>query len=556
VTVATNMAGRGTDIVLGGNPEMIARLEILQSASEQLQRDLPALEKAIADATEQYVARCNQEREEVLAAGGLHILGTERHESRRVDNQLRGRSGRQGDPGSSRFYLSLEDDLMRIFAGERIQGLMGRLGMEEGVPIEHKWVTRAVENAQTKVEQRNFDIRKHLLEYDDVMNQQRKSVYALRRQVLRGQYRTEPTEEQRKKGVESERMVKQVDPILAEEADPRLEELIKECASEPLSEDASPDERAIWIEQALGREINDLKQLDTQQLEQKIYIYFGCQVDLARYATEPAKALEYLRQEVPMSLTEQRERLFDLLDEIIGTMVEHACPLKKHYEDWNIDGLIKAYEEQFGISATGIEKIIDSQEMAAKLFRDAEAVLKRREQEIGRLLYLRLFRNFYLQDIDNQWLEHLQDMDSLREGIGLRGYGQRDPKKEYQKEGFSLFLDLMQNVKAGVVHKMFHFRLESEDEVARLEEQRRRRVEAQQQRIRMSHMDATGEGLGEEGAGGRGRRPRRGGYRQQTVRRDKPKVRRNDPCPCGSGKKYKNCCLRSDQAQQSADISG
>jgi len=556
VTVATNMAGRGTDIVLGGNPEMIARLEVIQSASEELHSDLPALEKAIADATDQYVARCNQERDEVLAAGGLHILGTERHESRRVDNQLRGRGGRQGDPGSSRFYLSLEDDLMRIFAGERIQALMGRLGMEEGIPIEHRLVTRAVENAQTKVEERNFDIRKHLLEYDDVMNQQRKSVYALRRQVLKGQYRTEPTEEQRNKGVESERIVKQADPTLAEEADSRLVDLIKIFASDPLSRDATPEERAIWREQALDREISDLEKLATQPLEQQIYVDFGCQVELTRYAKEPIKALEHLRQEVPMSLTEQRERLFDLLDEIIGTMVEHACPPKKHYEDWDIDGLINAYEEQFGISATGLEKIIDAQEMATKLFRDAEAVMKRRELEIGRLLYLRLFRNFYLQDIDNQWLEHLQDMDGLREGIGLRGYGQRDPKKEYQKEGFALFLDLMENVKAGVVHKMFHFRLESEDEVERLEEQRRRRVEAQQQRIRMSHADATGEGLEGEGAGGKGKRPRGGGYRPQTVRRDKPKVGRNDPCWCGSGKKYKQCHLRSDQAQQSAEING
>ncbi|MBN1656214.1 MAG: preprotein translocase subunit SecA [Deltaproteobacteria bacterium] len=554
VTVATNMAGRGTDIVLGGNPEMIARLEVLQNASDELRDDPAALEKAVSEATEQYVAKCNQERQEVLSAGGLHILGTERHESRRVDNQLRGRSGRQGDPGSSRFYLSLEDDLMRIFAGERIQALMGRLGMEDGIPIEHKWVTRAVENAQTKVEQRNFDIRKHLLEYDDVMNQQRKSVYALRRQVLKGQYRTEPTEEERKKGVESEPLVKEIDPSLAREAEPRLEELIKIFASEPPARESSPEERAIWRDRVSSQEIGDLKQLATQPLEQQVYIDFGCQVDLARYAKEPAKALEHLRQEVPMSLSEQRERLLDLLDEIIGTMVEHACPPRKHFEDWNIDGLIKAYEEQFGISATGVEKIIDSRELAAKLFQDAEAVLKRREKEIGRLLYLRLFRNFYLQDIDNQWLEHLQDMDSLREGIGLRGYGQRDPKKEYQKEGFSLFLDLMQNVKAGVIHKMYHFRLEHEDEIERLEEQRRRRAEAQQQRIRMSHADAAEEGLGEAGDGRRARRRAGGGMKPQTVRRDKPKVGRNDPCWCGSGKKYKQCHLRSDQMQQNADL--
>jgi preprotein translocase subunit SecA len=195
------MAGRGTDIVLGGNPEMLARYEVLQAADEALRNDPEALAKAVEDATVHYKQRCEEEKKEVLAAGGLHILGTERHESRRIDNQLRGRGGRQGDPGSSRFYLSLEDDLMRIFAGDRIQVLMDRLGMEEDIPIEHKWVTKAVENAQTKVEQRNFDVRKHLLEYDDVMNQQRKSVYALRKQVLQGQYRTVLNEVERKRGV-------------------------------------------------------------------------------------------------------------------------------------------------------------------------------------------------------------------------------------------------------------------------------------------------------------------------------------------------------------------
>jgi preprotein translocase subunit SecA len=196
VTVATNMAGRGTDILLGGNPEMIARFEVMQSATPEMLEDRAAIDQAVAELTQRYKDTCEIEKKEVLAAGGLHILGTERHESRRIDNQLRGRGGRQGDPGSSRFYLSLEDDLMRIFAGDRIQLLMDRLGMEEDVPIEHKWVTKAVENAQTKVEQRNFDIRKNMLEYDDVMNQQRKSVYALRRQVLSGQYRRETTKDE------------------------------------------------------------------------------------------------------------------------------------------------------------------------------------------------------------------------------------------------------------------------------------------------------------------------------------------------------------------------
>jgi preprotein translocase subunit SecA len=185
VTVATNMAGRGTDIILGGNAEMLAKAEMLLGHKDP---SAPEHEEEFKALVERYTARCEAERAEVVEAGGLHIIGTERHESRRIDNQLRGRAGRQGDPGSSRFFLSLEDDLMRIFAGERVQGIMDRLGMEEDVPIEHPWVTRSVENAQRKVEARNFDIRKNVLEYDDVMNQQRKSVYKMRREVLEGRY--------------------------------------------------------------------------------------------------------------------------------------------------------------------------------------------------------------------------------------------------------------------------------------------------------------------------------------------------------------------------------
>src|SRR5256885_7740818 len=183
VTIATNMAGRGTDILLGGNPEMLARYEVLQSAGEELHNDPDAFDKVIKEATGRFRATCEIERKEVLAQGGVHILGTERHESRRIDNQLRGRGGRQGDPGSSRFYLALEDDLMRIFGSDRISGLMQRLGMEEGVPIEHGMVSKAIERAQKQVEGQNFSVRKHLLEYDDVMNKQRENVYALRRQI-------------------------------------------------------------------------------------------------------------------------------------------------------------------------------------------------------------------------------------------------------------------------------------------------------------------------------------------------------------------------------------
>jgi preprotein translocase subunit SecA len=579
VTVATNMAGRGTDIVLGGNPEMLARYEVLTSADDELRADQEAFDRAVAEATERHVAECEEQKKKVLDIGGLYIIGTERHESRRIDNQLRGRGGRQGDPGASRFYLSLEDDLMRIFAGDRIQTLMDRLGMEEDVPIEHRWVTRAVENAQTKVEQRNFDIRKNMLEYDDVMNQQRKSVYALRKQVLSGQYQTEPTEAEREKGAKAEPMVKQSDPHFREAVAAPLESFVKLSGAEPLQRGASEEEQEAWKKKALDADINFLERINYLQLEQAVYVNFGCKTELRQYREDPKGALAFLQEEVALSLTAQKERLLDLTDEVVSMMVEHGCPPKKHFEDWDVDGLEKAYEETLGIEASGIGQATTTEEVAQKLYADAEAVMLKREKEVGDLLFLRLFRSFFLKEIDDQWLEHLQAMDSLRDGIGLRGYGQRDPKKEYQKEGFNLFLELLHNIKGSVVNKMFHFVIEREDEVERLEEERRKRLEARQQRARASHADASAAGAaaqgqqaqpGQPGAGqpqqpaaaSRRQRRRAAAMGQQiapeqqpeaqaqpaTVKRDKPKLGRNDPCWCGSGKKYKSCHLRSDEA--------
>jgi preprotein translocase subunit SecA len=578
VTIATNMAGRGTDILLGGNAEMLARYDVMSSASEELRADAVGIEAAIKEATDRYKLICETEKKEVIAQGGLHILGTERHESRRIDNQLRGRGGRQGDPGSSRFYLSLEDDLMRIFAGERIQVLMDRLGMEEDIPIEHKWVTKAVENAQTKVEQRNFDIRKNMLEYDDVMNQQRKSVYALRRQVLSGQYRVEPSKEEADRGVLPQPLVAEPDAHYVELVSPVLENLIKMSSAPPPVGEPTQELQQAWRQQALATSLSAIPVVGYAHLEQVLYVNFGCKTDLREFRNDAPGCFEHLKRVVPLSLTEQRERLLDLVDEVIGTMVEHACPAKKHFEDWDLDGLARAYREMFGIEATGVEKVIDQQEAAEKLYADADAVLKKRALEVGEMTYLRVLRNFYLQEIDNQWLEHLQNMEGLRDGIGLRGYGQRDPKKEYQKEGFDLFLELMQNVKASVVQKMYHFVIEREDEVERLEAERRRRVEARQQRMQASHAAAAAagaepaeadaeDGEGAAAAGGAAGAPSRRARRRmaamgqpletpaaapkpQTVKRDKPKVGRNDPCWCGSGKKYKNCHLRSDEEAQ------
>jgi preprotein translocase subunit SecA len=478
---------------------------------------------------------------------------------------MRGRGGRQGDPGSSRFYLSLEDDLMRIFAGDRIQVMMDRLGMEEDVPIEHPWVTKAVENAQTKVEQRNFDIRKHMLDYDDVMNQQRKSVYALRKQVLSGQYRTEPTKDERERGIVPPPRVEKADDRYLQLVSPPLESFIKLSAAAPLPRDATPEQQVAWRDAALAQKVDDLKQINTAQLEQAVYVNFGCQTELREFREKPRACLEALKTIVAMSLTEQRERLLDLNDEVVGTMVGHACPQNKHFEDWDLKGLAKAFEDAFAISGTGIESMINSQEIAHKLYDDAEAVRQKREREVGDLVYLRVFREFFLQEIDNQWLEHLQNMDALRDGIGLRGYGQRDPKKEYQKEGFELFLELMQNIKASVVHKMFHFRIEREDDVQRIAEERRRKLEARTKSIQATHAEvsATGAAAAEAetdgpqqakgAAAARGSRPAQAAPVEKpvTVKRERPKVGRNDPCWCGSGKKYKSCHLKEDTAAAS-----
>lgn len=533
VTVATNMAGRGTDILLGGNPEMLARLHVLETATPELKADRTALDQAIHEATEKLRASCEEEKREVLAAGGLHILGTERHESRRIDNQLRGRGGRQGDPGSSRFYLSLEDDLMRIFGGERMQTFMDRMGMEENVPIEHRWVTKAVENAQRKVEERNFDVRKHMLEYDDVMNQQRKSVYTLRRQILEGKYRVVP--------VPTEKNPEPAPVPVVEKADPKLQARV-----EPIVEDMLRHHQSANAENQGGATASGaLSPVVVQALEHDVYHFFGCAVSLAEQQGDREKIARQLNQEISLSLTEQRERLLDLVDEINGVLVERTCPANKHAEDWDLESLTASFREQFGIEATGIDKIHDVQALAEKLYSDAEAVLLKKEEEFGPENYLRIFRTFYLQEIDKQWIEHLQAMENLRDGIGLRGYGQRDPKKEYKREGYELFVQMSEGVKALVITNMFRVVRLQEEDVERLEAQRRKQLEAQAKRIQMSHPDSVGEEL-KSGPSSAGRRPgaplaSQPPRAQAPVRRERPKIGRNDPCWCGSGKKYKAC---------------
>ena len=414
VTLSTNMAGRGTDIVLGGNAEMMLRARGLDPKDPEHVEEHAQLE-----------ARCAEEHADVVAAGGLHVLGTERHESRRIDNQLRGRSGRQGDPGSSRFYLSLEDDLMRIFGSDRIAPLMGRLGMEEGEPIEHKMVSRAIERAQGKVEAKNFDVRKHLLEYDDVMNRQREAIYTWRLDVLSkedllGDYRE-----------------------MAEE----IAEQIVEMMVPPKGE------------------------ADLEGLANMAELHFGIRVELKQ---APFDAEDVDPEEV-------REKLFALVQEKLEEKVKMFADLETKVPDLNPPSF--------------------------------EAVA----------------RAFLMESIDSQWKDHLLGMDHLREGVGLRGYGGKDPKREYQTEGFAMFVDMNHRIRASAVEKLFKviYEVPSEDRYRELQahlaaqEARRRQ---QEDRLRAQHPSSA-----DSQAAGR------------TVVREGRKVGRNEPCPCGSGKKYKKC---------------
>jgi len=395
VTIATNMAGRGTDIVLGGNPEGLTRqaLKGKEHTKEEWDKTL-----------EQFKSLCAGERDKVVEAGGLHILGTERHESRRIDNQLRGRSGRQGDPGSSRFYLSLQDDLLRIFGSDRISGLMNKLGMEEDIPIEHRMVSRAIENAQKKVEAHNFEMRKHILEYDDVMNQQRKVIYEQRRQILAG---------------------------------------------------------------------------------------------------------EDLKEEV-QGLAE------DMLDGIVG----FYCPENAYPETWDITGLKDALAAKFSYRLTDD---IDPQSLSREEFREKlwESIKKSyddKEQEIGAELMRHLEKVFMLQAVDHQWKDHLLAMDHLKEGIGLRGYGQKDPLIEYKKEGFEMFEEMKLRIVETTVENLFRIKAAAKEQGEQIERRQRRQIE---------NLSFVGAGAAAPA-------------KAEPVHAGQ-KVGRNDPCPCGSGLKYKKC---------------
>ena len=520
ITVSTNMAGRGTDIILGGNPEMIVKAKYKQEGREPDEDPEEFKRLVIAKRKE-----CEAEHEKIVEMGGLYIVGTERHESRRIDNQLRGRSGRQGDPGRSRFYLSLEDDLMRIFAGDRVKNLMERMGMPDGEPIEHPWVTKSVENAQKKVEERNFDIRKHLLEYDDVMSAQRQTVYLLRQQLLVGRYQPEEVDDEGKPTLGKYRKIPLMDGIV-DQVRPDLGMLIGMFCEDPIvphGPDGKP--REITREQFEQAK----KVVEGESLLKEIYSRWGVRIELERRHEEVLRLYDECLELIPQALSEQRERCLDLIDRIIGAMVEDSCPASRVPDEWDWSGIFEGFQQHFGVALEDeIADHSDRETLARDLYDQAEAAFLKREQQLGMELTLRLFRHLYLEELDRAWVEHLTDMDHLRDGIGLRGYGQRDPKQEYKKEGYNMFVTMMAGVSSNVVTKVMTAQLRQQaaaDVVDEMElEQLQRQVKAMQQATARH-----GEKAQPASSPGLPAAPR------------EPAVQTAQPCPCGSGKPFGEC---------------
>jgi preprotein translocase subunit SecA len=574
ITISTNMAGRGTDILLGGNAEFMAKEKLAaerQKLAEEAAKAEPARPEAdpatgevgegpdggspyrgatqpafdeeakLKEYLAEFKAQCEAEREEVLKAGGLKIIGTERHESRRIDNQLRGRAGRQGDPGVSRFYLSLEDDLLRIFGLDKMSGLMERLGLEEDVPIESGMVTRSIEGAQKKVEGRNFDSRKNVLEYDDVMNQQRKTIYGLRKAVLEGRYSPEPTEDEQKKGIVPPEIVESGDwnvAGLAAELKPKLAEMIDLVLERVAERDAKAaagdleamrDPRPAW-----------------RVLRAEMWRQHGCLLDLEKQIAKPRAELHtFCAERVAKSLIQQRERIYDLCEGLIDGVIAQFCSSDKPEDEWDLDGLEEHLEEQFGC-AFELEHG-NREEIAASAWKIVEARLTAREEELTRPWLMYYARQFFLQQIDNQWIDHLKAMEALREGIGLQGYGQKDPKKEYKKAGYEMFGEMMLRISANVATDLFRVtRSDQSSAIPTLAGQRRQIVEAgaagkvdeAEQLLAAVARARAARGKAAQVPAGKAADP---DAKVETMRRDRPKVGRNDPCPCGSGKKYKKC---------------
>ena len=472
----------------------------------------------------------------MLAACGLKIIGTERHESRRIDNQLRGRSGRQGDPGESRFYLSLEDDLLRIFNADFVSRWMERLGMEEDVPIESGMVTKAIENAQKKVEGRNFDQRKNLLEYDDVMNQQRKSIYNLRRQILEGRYAPTLSEAEIKAGKQPEVPTQSGSWTVASlsgEIRGELETLIEQVMTQH-----EERRKELEVDDAADAELPPLWRV----LRHEIWRTTGALCVLERRMSGPREELvDHVVEHVASSLIQQRERLYDLCELMIGQTVARFCPPHTHEDQWDLDALQEALRDQFNAPVEVSPQAGSPDEIAAAVWEQIEARIEARIEELSRSWLMYFGRHFFLEEIDQQWVDHLKTMDHLREGIYLRGYGQKDPKKEYKKEGFELFGEMMGRIQMNACTKIFRVQIRREEEIPELR--------AKQRRMTAVHPSAAGAAgvTGDEGTASAGSSTygdaADGGRqeKQQTVRRTEPKIGRNDPCPCGSGKKYKKC---------------
>ncbi len=408
VTIATNMAGRGTDIVLGGS----------------LQADLDNLKKPSDNQIETLTEEWKERHQQVIDAGGLAIIGTERHESRRIDNQLRGRSGRQGDPGVSQFYLSLEDDLMRIFASDRMASMMQKMGWEEGEAIEHKWVSRAIENAQKKVETRNFDIRKNLLEYDDVANDQRKVIYEQRSEL--------------------------------------------------------------------------------------------------------------------MSTEDVSETINSLRADVLNTVINQYIPPQSIDDMWDIEGLEGRLKSDF-LMELPIKKWLDEDDslheepLREKILSDLVTEYKAKEQQVGEIVIRHFEKSVMLQNLDSHWKEHLASMDHLRQGIGLRSYAQKNPKQEYKREAFELFFEMLENIKFDVITILSKVQVKDPEDVDAVEEQRRK--EAQASRVTYQHDE--GSAMPEQQ---QQQQQQQGDAEAHTpYTREGQKVGRNEPCPCGSGKKFKQC---------------
>ncbi len=471
VTVATNMAGRGTDILLGGNPEFLTREHCLKNklaipyaaapaviggdpgdgngAQPGVQMVLFQHEGKIfqvpsdqwSPVYEQFAEQCKAEHDAVVALGGLHILGTERHEARRIDNQLRGRAGRQGDPGSSRFFISLEDDLARIFGGERVKQLMYRLGMTEGVPIESRMVSKRIEEAQKSVEAQNFEARKHLLEYDDVMNKQRETIYAIRRSALEGK--------------------------------------------------------------------------------------------------------------------DQRDYVLQIAEDVARELVETYCPREQHPDQWNVAQFLAEANAQFGldIKAAGVDpSSLGHDELVAAAVTAVTKRYEEKEKQFGPELMRWLERRIILDVVDSQWKDHLLSLDHLKEGIGLRGYGQKDPLVEFKKEGFVLFEDMMARIDNETIRYLYHIQLQ-QGEPPQVREPRRQpprqppsAAAVASAAARASEEPANLPGFAREMERRQQRQQQNLQYQTGPAQAEAPKpvragakVGRNDPCPCGSGKKYKKC---------------